>query len=295
MRKRLKTGSLVLLAIAIAGLVAFAFAPDEVGEERAVDPHARVGTLEAGRLDRVLRATEAASASETETQLVARGERLFRSTDLVKRGESCNTCHTAGGANPDLGVIRHPVEPDDFTGPRDAPALWGAGRTAPYGWTGETDSLEEFVAGTIVSHFEDEDPTPERVAALTAYLESLDPPTTSFDLGTMSAAAQRGQELFQGKGGCVGCHGGPLFTDNDLHALGVPQAAGDQDPGAPNPPGAFNTPTLRDIANTAPYMHNGRLGTLREVVEFYNRESTVSPLELTEREIDDLVEYLKSL
>jgi cytochrome c peroxidase len=295
MSRRLTTVSLVLLGLAIAGLVAFVVAPDEVGDEWGSDPHAGVGQLEAGRLDRVLRATEAASASATEAQLVARGERLFRSTDLVKRGESCNTCHTAGAVNPDLGVIRHPVEPDDFTGPRDAPALWGAGRTAPYGWTGETDSLEEFVAGTIVSHFEDEDPTPERVAALTAYLESLDPPTTSFDLGTMSAAAQRGQELFQGKGGCVGCHGGPLFTDNDLHALGVPQAAGDQDPGAPNPPGAFNTPTLRDIANTAPYMHNGRLGTLREVVEFYNRESTVSPLELTEREIDDLVEYLKSL
>jgi cytochrome c peroxidase len=75
----------------------------------------------------------------------------------------------------------------------------------------------------------------------------------------------------------------------------VPQAAGDQDPGAPNRPGAFNTPTLRAIANTAQYMHNGRLKTLREVVEFYNRESTVAPLELTEGEIDDLVEYLKSL
>jgi hypothetical protein len=51
----------------------------------------------------------------------------------------------------------------------------------------------------------------------------------------------------------------------------------------------------RDIAGTAPYMHNGRLKTLREVVEFYRRESTIAPLELTEGEIDDLVEYLKSL
>jgi hypothetical protein len=89
-----------------------------------------VGRPEAERLDRVLRATEAASASATEAQLVARGERLLRSTDLAKRGESCNSCPTAGATNPDLGLIRHSVGPDDFTGPRRAGPL-GPGAARP--------------------------------------------------------------------------------------------------------------------------------------------------------------------
>jgi cytochrome c peroxidase len=111
----------------------------------------------------------------------------------------------------------------------------------------------------------------------------------------MSAAAIRGEILFQGKGACAGCHRGPLFTDNGIHNTLVPQRNGWNDPGAPAPPGGFNTPTLRDIRNTAPYMHNGVFNTLREVVEFYNARSSIAPLNLTPQEMDDLVAYMNAL
>jgi cytochrome c peroxidase len=111
----------------------------------------------------------------------------------------------------------------------------------------------------------------------------------------MSAAAIRGEDLFQGKGACIACHGGPLFTDNGLHNTLVPQRDGWNDPGATTPPGAFNTPTLRDLRNTAPYMHNGVFATLKDVVEFYNARSSIAPLNLTPQEVDDLVAYLDSL
>ncbi len=95
------------------------------------------------------------------------------------------------------------------------------------------------------------------------------------------------------------CHAGPLLTDNGEHDTLVPKVAtGDTDPGARRPgrpAGAFNTPQLRDVRNTAPYMHNGVLETLRDVVEFYDRDASTAPLRLTPDEVADLVAYLESL
>ena len=136
---------------------------------------------------------------------------------------------------------------------------------------------------------------PRKTAALVAYMSTLDAPLTAYDRGRMSAAALRGQQIFDGKGGCAGCHGGPLFTDNRLHVTGVPQAPGANDPGATRPAGAFSTQQLRDLRNTAPYMHNGTIPTLRDVIEFYENGSTVPGIDLTDSETDDLIEYLESL
>jgi cytochrome c peroxidase len=69
----------------------------------------------------------------------------------------------------------------------------------------------------------------------------------------------------------------------------------DTDPGAKVAPGAFNTPQMRDLRNTAPYMHKSVFGTLREVVEFYDQRSSVAPLRLTQAEINDLVAFLEEL
>jgi cytochrome c peroxidase len=167
-----------------------------------------------------------------------------------------------------------------------------------------------------------------RVAALTAYIKTLQPPATSFDEGTLSPAALRGEKLFQGKGGCIECHGGPQFTDNLTHNTGVPQVSFKSPYGTPGPrmsndlgakpppvdpacagpnPAAgcdvgppstsafINTPQLRDLAATAPYMHNGAFKTLTDVVQFYNRQSTLAPLNMTNSEVADLVAYLESL
>jgi cytochrome c peroxidase len=287
-------------ALVVAGAVVLALVLARDAEP-ATNPHAGVGTLSAREESRILSAVETAATAQSRDALVAEGRRLFRSAQLARDGESCQSCHLeGGGTNADIGTIVHPQVEGDFEGPRDVPSLWGVADTPPYGWDGQEDSLPAFVAGTIRSHFKDPGVRrAERTAAITAYLETLAPPVTGFDQGVMSDAARRGEELFQGKGGCIECHAGPLLTDNALHNTLVPKVApGDDDPGAaPRGPlaGAFNTPHLRDVRNTGPYMHNGSLKTLRDVVEFYDDDSSVAPLRLTGAEVDDLVAYLETL
>jgi len=274
-------------------------------EQQPANAHASVGMVPRERLDRVLRAADTVSQQTGRAELEAEGRRLFRSAELAKAGESCQSCHTeGGGANAALGTILHPQQAGDFVGPRDPPSLWSVADTAPYGWGGTTPDLAEFVAGTIESHFRDgttqpEERTSRQTAALVAYLETLKPPASRFDQGPLSASARRGEDLFQGKAGCMGCHGGPLLTDNAVHATGVPKITpSDTDWGAARSGiqrDAFNTPHLRDLAATAPYMHNGSLETLTDVVEFYDDRSTLSPLDLTQQETQDLVAYLSSL
>jgi cytochrome c peroxidase len=158
-------------------------------------------------------------------------------------------------------------------------------------------------------------------------------------------SAQRGARLFIGRGNCVLCHAGPLLTNFEFHDTRLPRRAGEPpDDGrqlamtslaedefvAPGPfsddpagrraqqlffldaetgsRGHFRTPSLRNVALTAPYGHRGQFATLREVVQHYNRlddaaepadpnhvESLIRPLGLTEDEVDDLLAFLDSL
>jgi cytochrome c peroxidase len=305
MRRRPVHVVLAVVAVVAGGLAVFALAEPDA-PARARGPHSLATALRGDARDRILRAVEAVDTDTPRSALVAEGRRLFRTTDTtVKPGESCASCHTdGGGANAAVGTIVHPLEQGDFRGARDPISLWGAGETSPYGWNGREESLAAFVAGTIRSHFaqgerQPPEKTARQAAAIVAYLRTLKPPASDFDRGTLSAAARRGEGLFVGQGGCVACHGGPLLTDNALHDTGVPLLnPADTDPGAaPTGPlkGAFNIPQLRDLRNTAPYMHNGSFQTLRDVVEFYDRRSKLSPLRLTQRQIDDLVAYLESL
>ncbi|ETW95354.1 MAG: hypothetical protein ETSY1_30975 [Candidatus Entotheonella factor] len=129
------------------------------------------------------------------------------------------------------------------------------------------------------------------------------------DRAALTHEAKRGLELFKGKAGCVVCHGGPNLTDWRFHNVGL---KGD-DPGRGGRVKteadkkkfhkAFRTPTLRNVALTGPYMHDGSLGSLEAVVEFYNRggddpknqSPMIRPLGLTPREKWDLVAFLYSL
>lgn len=126
------------------------------------------------------------------------------------------------------------------------------------------------------------------------------------DEKAINDAAKRGFALFEGKGNCVACHQGFNFIDDGFHNIGL---KGNQDVGRfakvplPVMKGAFKTPTLRDIALTAPYMHNGMYRTLEEVVAHYNRggdggenvDPNMKPLNLSEQEQQALVEFLKTL
>lgn len=138
--------------------------------------------------------------------------------------------------------------------------------------------------------------------------------------GALSESAKRGLELFKGtKATCITCHDGPNFTDEEFHNTGVvtddlgrheiDRIGRREFDMVPYPffatLRAFKTPTLRNVANTAPYFHDGQKATLEEVVEFYNQGGAnpdktglargIRSLNLTTQEKQDLVEFLKSL
>jgi cytochrome c peroxidase len=151
------------------------------------------------------------------------------------------------------------------------------------------------------------------VRALAAYLRTLHSGGARFDRyrdGDSTALDGRervGLRLFLGRANCVACHPGPLFTDGELHNTGVSWGTVDagraewtgRDPDR----GRFATPSLRDVACTAPYMHDGSLPTLEAVVAFYsaggrpnpNLDPEVRPLHLTGRDRRALVAFLMTL
>ncbi len=151
------------------------------------------------------------------------------------------------------------------------------------------------------------------IASFQRTILSGNSPVDRFDVGgddrALSPAAQRGLELFRGKARCTRCHSGFNFSDEKFHNLGIGWDTNTVDLGRfmvtknQEDIGAFKTPTLREVARTAPYMHDGRFGTLEAVVNFYNqggiknpfRDNTLIPLELTEQEKQDLVAFLRSL
>jgi cytochrome c peroxidase len=129
------------------------------------------------------------------------------------------------------------------------------------------------------------------------------------DAGALSASARRGLTLFEGKARCVSCHAGFNFTDESYHNLGVGMDRQNPDLGRhtvtkrEEHKGAFKTPTLRDVAPRPPYMHDGSLRSLAEVIAFYDRGGTpnpwlsgeIRPLGLTREEQGDLVAFLEAL
>ncbi len=158
--------------------------------------------------------------------------------------------------------------------------------------------------------------------ALASYVRTILSGTSPFDRymngerEALSEQAREGLRIFRGKGNCTACHVGPTFTDERFHNTGVawkrPRAEErgellDQGrylvTGEEDDRGAFKTPTLREVARTAPYMHDGSLATLEDVIEFYDRggnpnpylDSDVRPLKLTSQEKQALITFLRAL
>ncbi|MFV0445240.1 MAG: cytochrome-c peroxidase, partial [Planctomycetaceae bacterium] len=152
----------------------------------------------------------------------------------------------------------------------------------------------------------------QAIAAYERTILSGDAPFDRFKAGdakALSAAAERGRKLFFGKANCAACHSGPNFTDNAFHNIGVGWNAKNKsfsDIGREEQSklggdkGAFKTPTLREIARTAPYMHDGSMKTLEEVISHYNQggndnpwqDEEIYPLKLTAEEQADLVKFM---
>ena len=192
---------------------------------------------------------------------------------------------------------------------RHAPTLWNTGFSHAQFWDGRAPTLEEQAAFPIMAPDEmNQDPSellwelgdiPQYVAMFEAAypdddyplsfdnvlravatfqrtLVSYNAPYDRYVMGdhdALSAKQKRGLAVFRSKrAGCMQCHHPPTFAGTDFRVIGVPDPANDpgvaQAPGG-GPEGGFKVPTLRNITETAPYMHNGAFATLEEVIDFY--------------------------
>lgn len=250
---------------------------------------------------------------------------------------SCATCH-----NPTMGWsdgLPTAIGEGQKKLARATPTILNSGMGFLQMWDGRFNSLEHQAMGPIQSPGEMNQDPKEIVAELSAikgYVDmfkdaypgrGINRDTISLALAAfqrtvvsgeapfdrwvkgdeeaISDAAKRGFELFEGKGHCATCHAGYNFTDDGFHNIGL----NDDDIGRyavkklPVLKGAFKTPTLRNVAVTAPYMHNGAYATLEDVIDHYikggvNKEN-LSPnfkqAKLTKYQKQDLLEFLKTL
>jgi YVTN family beta-propeller protein len=255
------------------------------------------GFMAAERVPRVSPGCQEWSAGEPSASLARKGEMLFNDARLCLEGwQSCASCHDtdarADGFNWDLLN-------DGLENPKNTKSLLWAHQTPPAMSLGVRTNAEAAVRAGL-HHILFADPGDEVPAAIEAYLRSLAPMPGPRRLnGRLSPAAERGERLFlSARTGCANCHPPPLFTDlasYDVGTAGVFQGLyGAQ--AADRPTDRFDTPGLTECWRTAPYLHNGSAATLREVLTTLNpgdRHGRTS--QLTNQELDDLVEYLLSL
>ena len=270
---------------------------------------------------------------------IALGRRLFFDRRLSADGRvSCGSCHRperafSGGVTRSRGVHGR-------QGTRNAPALVNRAYGKAFSWDGHSSSLERQVLRPFERSDELDIPMAVLTARLRADATYRDlfartfgsPPSAddaaralaSFvraqrfgdapfdryqwgDEGALGDDAKRGLEIFRGGGNCATCHLSPTFTDEAFHNTGVSWGSVDLGrfhvTGSDADRGAFKTPTLRELARTAPYMHDGSLRTLEAVVDFYSdggrpnpfMDREIRPLRLTPQEKRDLLAFLLSL
>jgi cytochrome c peroxidase len=270
----------------------------------------------------------------------ALGEALFHDKRLSVDGSlACASCHERGKGFAD-GKIQGRGVPGRAL-KRHTPTLWNLAWSSPVFWDGRARSLEEQVAGPIESPDEMALPMAEVVARLVAdpamvraftaafsaaprvdagnlakaiatYERTFVSPETRFDLWiagdeqALTASEIAGFRLFTGKAQCARCHSGFAFTDYAFYDIGLPDD--DRGRGAvlrlEAAEHAFKTPGLREIGRSPPYMHNGSLATLDDVIRHYVsgvvERATVSKdlprkLSLSDAERGDLIAFLGTL
>lgn len=262
------------------------------------------------------------------------GRRLFNDRRLSRDGTvSCASCHNPERAFSD----GRPVAIGAFNrvGRRNTPALINRGWGRAFFWDGRTATLEEQVLRPIQDPNEMDltlaeasarvgVPVVELSYALSTYVRTIlsgDAPYDRYVNGDKSAMTPEqvaGLELFRGRANCSACHIGPTLTDERFHNTGVawkevPTSSSARGTFADEgrfgitrkneDRGAFKTPTLREVANTAPYMHDGSLASLEEVVDFYDRggrpnpllDPELRPLRLTAAEKQQLIAFLRAV
>jgi cytochrome c peroxidase len=271
---------------------------------------------------------------------VALGRQLFFDERLSGDGtRSCYSCHVCekgltDGLAKAVGAFNKPL-------PRSSPTLWNIGYHKDFYWDGRSPSLEKQAmaawTGANMGAKADEiaakingiqgyrsqfqsvfggDATPENMMmAIAAYERTIIGNNTPFDkwqAGNESAVGEdvkRGYQVFQ-QAKCNNCHDGVLFTDLQYHNVGIgmdlpePDAGRAKPSSRPEDTGAFKTPTLRDIAKSAPYFHDGSVATLEEAVDLmlaggkpnqYLDKKNLEKRTITSEQRQDLLAFLKSL
>ncbi len=213
-----------------------------------------------------------------------RGEILFHSNRMTFQGQfTCASCHPGGGSD----GLNWDLERDGVGNFKNTKALWGVKDTAPYGWHGSSPTLADRVRGTLRTAHRHE-PTDAEVSDLVAYLESLLLPPPLPVAEADRPRVERGKAIFEGKAQCSACHRRAGLDDGLAHDIGTRGPTDTQD--------RFDTPGLRGVVRTAPYLHDGRAKTLEEVFTKYNpKQWHGAAHRLSERELADVIAYLRSL
>ncbi len=227
------------------------------------------------------------------------GKRIFNSASspvlTTDRWISCAACHFDGGMDTRTW--------EGFAdGPRNTPVLFGVGQTLPIHWSGDFDELQDveltirsiqFGTGLIPGDVHDSLGTAHAgsssdLDALAAYLDSIEVPQSPF--GNDRERINAGEEKFTALG-CQVCHTPPFFSDLQLHDVGTGDSAKEK-----NSHGRgtnFDTPSLRGVWFTAPYLHDGSAATLREV--FSTGTTHNISADISEQELQALIAYLRAL
>jgi cytochrome c peroxidase len=273
---------------------------------------------------------------------VALGRQLFFDERLsIDGSRSCYSCHVCEHGLTD--GLPKAIGAGNKQLPRSSPTLWNIGYHKEFYWDGRSNSLEaqamaawkggnmgagdktgEIAAkinalGDYKTQFQkvfQSDATPENMMkAISAYERTIIGGNTPFDRwragdqSALSASAVRGWNIFQSIK-CNNCHDGILFTDQQYHNVGIGMDQKEPDPGRgkvtnkPEDTGAFKTPTLRDIAKSAPYFHDGSAKTLEEAVDImlaggkpnqYLDKKNLEAHKLLPEQREDVLNFLRSL
>ena len=221
-------------------------------------------------------------------QLTARrrGELLFHdATICYQHWQSCGSCHPDGRAD----GLNWDLLNDGLSNPKNTKSMLLAHQTPPAMAEGVRMSAEEAVRSGL-EHILFATRPEEDAAAIDEYLKSLQPvPSPHLVEGRLSPAAERGQELFRSQRvNCCQCHPAPLYTDLKPHNVHSRASNDFSD--------RFDTPTLVEVWRTAPYLHDGRYTTIKDLLVEGRHGRSRSPADgLTAQELDDLVEFVLSL
>jgi len=221
---------------------------------------------------------------ENRMSIERKGEMLFHDASYCRQHwQSCSSCHPDGRAD----GLNWDLLNDGIGNPKNTKSLLLAHRSSHAMWLGVRESVEEAVrAGFRFIEFCE---VPEQDAvAVDAYLKSLQPvPSPHLVNGKLSNPAVLGKKVFE-KAGCIQCHIPPQFAREGVQDIGTGTGL---DKGKP-----FTTPSLIEVWRTAPYLHDGRAATMRDVITKFNKgDLHGATSSLNEEEIKGLIEYVLSL